>query len=150
MAEGRNNASALLLTGLLLTTDSKENPMFRTLRFLSAVALFAAGITAGAQMMPASAAADGTLTDAKGMTLYTFDKDAGGKSACNGPCTGNWPPLMAGADAKASGDWTIITRDDGSKQWAYKGKPLYTYAKDTKPGDKTGHNYNGMWFWATE
>ena len=42
-------------------------------------------------------------TDAKGMTLYTFDKDAGGKSACNGPCATNWPPLMAGADAKAIG-----------------------------------------------
>jgi predicted lipoprotein with Yx(FWY)xxD motif len=71
--------------------------------------------------------------DAKGMTLYTFDKDAGGKSACNGPCATNWPPLMAAADAKASGDWTIVTRDDGSKMWALKGKPLYTFAKDTKP-----------------
>ena len=54
--------------------------------------------------------------DAKGMTLYTFDKDAGAKSACNG-LRRNWLPLMAAADAKASGDWTIVTRDDGSKMW---------------------------------
>ena len=89
--------------------------------------------------------ADGVLTNAAGMTLYTFDRDAGDKSACNGPCAGNWPPLMAAADAKASGDWTIITRDDGAKQWAYKGKPLYLWSKDAKAGDKTGDNFNNVW-----
>jgi predicted lipoprotein with Yx(FWY)xxD motif len=88
---------------------------------------------------------DGVLTSAAGMTLYTFDKDAGGKSACNGPCATNWPPLKAAADAKASGDWSIITRDDGSKQWAIEGKPLYSYSKDTKAGDKTGDNFNNLW-----
>src|SRR5262245_27100525 len=72
-------------------------------------------------------ASDGILVNGTGMTLYVFDKDAGGKSACNGPCAANWPPLPAGADAMASGDWTIIVRDDGSKQWAYKGKPLYAW-----------------------
>ena len=94
---------------------------------------------------PAKAASDGTLTDAAGMTLYTFDRDAGGKSACNGPCATNWPPLAAGADAKTTGEWTVITRDDGSKQWAYKGKPLYAWAKDAKPGDKTGDGVNNVW-----
>ena len=88
---------------------------------------------------------DGILTNSAGMTLYTFDKDAGGKSACNGPCTANWPPLMAGADAKAAGDWSIVTRDDGAKQWAYKGKPVYLWAKDAKPGDKTGDGFNSVW-----
>jgi predicted lipoprotein with Yx(FWY)xxD motif len=87
----------------------------------------------------------GMMTNSAGMTLYTFDKDEGGKSACNGPCAGNWPPLMAAADAKASGDWTIFTRDDGSKQWAYKGKPLYSWSKDQKPGDMTGDGFNGAW-----
>ena len=74
------------------------------------------------------------LVDAKGMTLYTFDRDASGKSNCNGVCATNWPPLMAGADAKASGDWTIVTRDDGGKQWAYKGKPLYDFAQGYQAG----------------
>ena len=87
----------------------------------------------------------GMMTNPAGMTLYTFDKDAGGKSACNGPCAANWPPLIAAADAKASGDWSIIARDDGSKQWAYKGKPLYLWSKDQKPGDMTGDGFNGIW-----
>jgi predicted lipoprotein with Yx(FWY)xxD motif len=88
---------------------------------------------------------EGVLTNSAGMTLYTFDKDADGKSACNGPCAANWPPLMAGADAKAAGDWSIVTRDDGAKQWSYKGKPVYLWAKDTKPGDKTGDGFNNVW-----
>jgi predicted lipoprotein with Yx(FWY)xxD motif len=86
------------------------------------------------------------LTDAKGMSLYTFDKDMGGKSACNGPCAGNWPPLAAAADAKPAADYTIIARDDGGKQWAYKGKPLYTWKNDHKPGDITGDGFlNNTW-----
>jgi predicted lipoprotein with Yx(FWY)xxD motif len=90
---------------------------------------------------------DGVLTNAGGMTLYTFDKDAAGsgKSVCNGPCAANWPPLMAAADAKASGDYTIVVRDDGSRQWAFKGKPLYLWVKDTKPGDRTGDGFNNVW-----
>jgi predicted lipoprotein with Yx(FWY)xxD motif len=87
----------------------------------------------------------GVVTNAAGMTLYTFDKDAGGKSMCNGPCATNWPPLMATADMGATGDYSVITRDDGSKQWALKGKPLYTWAKDQKPGDKTGDGFNNVW-----
>jgi predicted lipoprotein with Yx(FWY)xxD motif len=112
---------------------------------LVGAALLALSVNVFAQA-PAMKAGDGTMTDAKGMTLYTFDKDAGGKSACNGPCATNWPPLAAAADAKAAGDWSVITRDDGSKQWAYKGKPVYTWVKDGKPGDKTGDGaLNGAW-----
>lgn len=85
------------------------------------------------------------LVDAKGMTLYTFDRDTAGKSACNGQCAQNWPPLMAAANASASGDWSVVTRDDGSKQWAYKGKPLYLWVKDTKPGEVTGDGVNNVW-----
>jgi predicted lipoprotein with Yx(FWY)xxD motif len=88
---------------------------------------------------------DGMYVNAKGMTLYTFDKDTPGKSACNGQCAINWPPLIVADGAKASGDWSIVTRDDGLKQWAYKGKPLYTWIKDQKPGDKTGDGVNKIW-----
>ncbi len=110
------------------------------------VALVAAIAVAGTALAQAPAKkTGGMLTNNAGMTLYTFDKDAGGKSACNGPCATNWPPLTAGGDAKASGDWTIITRDDGSKQWAYKGKPVYLWSKDQKPGDMTGDGFNGIW-----
>ncbi len=87
------------------------------------------------------------LVDDKGMTLYVFDKDSAGKSACNGPCAGNWPPLMATTSSSAVGDYTIITRDDGSKQWAYKGRPLYTWHNDKAPGDISGDGFlNGAWY----
>jgi len=90
-----------------------------------------------------------TFVDAKGMTLYTFDKDAGGKSMCNGPCTENWPPLAAADDAKPTADMTIVVRDDGKKMWAYKGKPLYTFKKDTAPGETNGDGFlNGVWHMA--
>jgi predicted lipoprotein with Yx(FWY)xxD motif len=90
---------------------------------------------------------EGVLTNGSGMTLYTFDKDAAGsgKSACSGPCAANWPPLAAGAYASGMGDYSVVTRDDGSKQWAYKGKPLYTWTKDAKPGDRTGDGFNNAW-----
>jgi len=117
----------------------------KSLAFLMSAVLLAAAATAGAQSAPAQKGPGGAWVDAKGMTLYTFDRDAGGKSACNGPCAANWPPLAAGADAKASGDWTVVTRDDGSKQWAYKGKPLYAWSKDSKPGDMTGDGMNSVW-----
>jgi predicted lipoprotein with Yx(FWY)xxD motif len=121
-------------------------------KFLATAVTVAALVVAGAafaQMAPTKTG-DSTkgkvLTDAKGMTLYTFDKDAGGKSACNGPCAGNWPPLTASADAKPATGYTILARDDGSKQWAYKGKPLYTWKNDKKPGDITGDGFaNGAW-----
>jgi predicted lipoprotein with Yx(FWY)xxD motif len=107
--------------------------------------VLAAMVAMSAQAADMMMAKDGTMTDAKGMTLYTFDKDSGGKSMCNGPCATNWPPLLAGPDAKASGNMTVITRDDGSKQWAYKGMPLYTFAKDTKAGDMMGNGVNNVW-----
>jgi predicted lipoprotein with Yx(FWY)xxD motif len=84
-------------------------------------------------------------TDDKGMTLYTFDKDEKGKSNCNDACAKNWPPFAAAADAKAEGEWTIIDRADKTKMWAYDGKPLYTFASDTKPGDMTGDGVGGVW-----
>lgn len=88
----------------------------------------------------------GTLVDVHGMTLYVFDKDAEGKSACNGPCAENWPPLIADMGSSAAGDYSIVTRDDGTLQWAYKGRPLYTWKKDQKPGDITGDGFlNNVW-----
>jgi predicted lipoprotein with Yx(FWY)xxD motif len=91
--------------------------------------------------------ADGVFVGPNGMTLYTFDRDTmgAGKSVCNGPCATNWPPLMASAGDMTSGDWSVVVRDDGTRQWAYRGKPVYYWAKDTKPGDRTGDNVNNVW-----
>jgi len=116
---------------------------------LIAAALFVAGCAQMSSMVGAAPVktVDGVFVNVDGMTLYTFDKDTAGsgKSVCNGPCATNWPPLMAAADAKASGDWSIVTRDDGGKQWAYKGKPLYRWSKDQKPGDRTGDGFINAW-----
>ncbi|AMO79446.1 MULTISPECIES: COG4315 family predicted lipoprotein [Pseudomonas] len=88
---------------------------------------------------------NGMLVDAKGMTLYTFDKDSGGKSVCNDKCAQNWPPLAAETGAMASGDWSVITRDDGTQQWAYKGKPLYTFVQDKAAGEVKGDGKMNAW-----
>lgn len=90
---------------------------------------------------------NGVLVGSNGMTLYVFDKDVAGsgKSVCNGPCASNWPPLKAADGDHPTGDHSIVTRDDGSKQWAYKGKALYFWSKDQKSGDQTGEGVNNVW-----
>ena len=85
------------------------------------------------------------LADARGMTLYVFDKDNDGMSACYDKCAANWPPMLAAAGAMAADDFGLIQRKDGSMQWTYYGKPLYLWVKDTKPGDMTGDGMNGVW-----
>jgi predicted lipoprotein with Yx(FWY)xxD motif len=111
-------------------------------------AFFVLGPVALAQTVPPQSgetAKGQALVDINGMTLYVFDRDTSGKSNCNGPCAVNWPPLVADTDAKAAGDFAFITRDDGRKQWAYKGKPLYTWSKDKNPGDTNGDGVNNVW-----
>jgi len=55
------------------------------------------------------------------------------------------PAATAGANDRASGDWSFLSTADGKNQWAYKGHPLYRYAKDTSPGDMNGDRFKGMW-----
>jgi len=90
------------------------------------------------------------LTDAKGMTLYIFDKDQAGVSNCYDQCATNWPPLMADAAAKPEGDFTVVDRKDGTKMWAYKTLPLYYWKNDKKPGDISGDGVGGVWHLAIE
>lgn len=85
------------------------------------------------------------FVDSHGMTLYTFANDQPGKSTCYDQCAKNWPPYLAGADAKPSDEWTIIERTDGTRQWAYEGKPVYLWVNDLKPGDTTGQGVGGKW-----
>lgn len=83
------------------------------------------------------------LMDVRGMTLYTFSRDMAGYSNCNGQCAVDSPPLLAPAGAKAGGAWSIIVRDDGRQQWAYKGSALYRWSKDATPGDTKGDGAGG-------
>jgi predicted lipoprotein with Yx(FWY)xxD motif len=81
------------------------------------------------------------LVDGNGMTLYTFVRDdSGDRSNCNGDCAAKWRPYAAPADAKPNGDFTLITRADGSKMWAYRYRPLYTWYEDKAPGDMGGED----------
>ena len=110
---------------------------------LAAAVLLAACASTGG---PARVA-DGVFVGPNGMTLYTFDRDtvASGKSSCNGQCATNWPPLMAGPGDNGMGDWSVVVRDDGSRQWAYRGKPVYYWIRDARPGDRTGDGVNNVW-----
>ncbi|MCP3399550.1 hypothetical protein [Bradyrhizobium sp. CCGB20] len=86
------------------------------------------------------------LVDLKGMTLYYYERDTTGKtSTCNGKCAESWVPLPATAEAKAIGDFTVISRDDGSKMWAYRYRPLYTSPADKAPGDANGNATTLQW-----
>jgi predicted lipoprotein with Yx(FWY)xxD motif len=128
--------------------QAKEKDMRKSFMLAIAV-LTTVTAMAFAQMAPTKTG-DSTkgkvLTNDKGMTLYVFDKDSGGKSACNGPCAGNWPPLTASDSAMPMGDYSVFTREDGTKQWAYEGRPLYTWKDDKKTGDITGDGrLNGAW-----
>lgn len=78
--------------------------------------------------------------DQHGMTLYTSTRDPEGKSVCTGDCTATWRPVLALPGVKPLGQWSIVTRADGGRQWALKGKPVYTYAKDTDIGAVGGNS----------
>jgi predicted lipoprotein with Yx(FWY)xxD motif len=85
------------------------------------------------------------LVDQNGMTLYTFDRDSELKSVCNAQCAASWPPLIAAAGAKRAGRYAIVARDDGRRQWTYKGKPLYLSVQDQRPGDRSGDGVDNLW-----
>lgn len=88
---------------------------------------------------------DGVLTDPTGRALYTYDMDTmRGMSHCVGQCARAWPPMVAGSDAQPGGDWTIIVREDGKRQWVYKNKPLYYFSRDL-PGKPPVGGANENW-----
>ena len=85
------------------------------------------------------------ISTSNGMTLYTSDKDGAGKSNCYGECAQNWPPYLMNGVYKPFGKMTIVSRTDGTQQWAYDGKPLYTFTQDTSAGQVNGNNFHNNW-----
>ena len=89
------------------------------------------------------------FVESRGRTLYLFEKDKNGKSACAGSCAAAWPPLIAagkpraGAGVKASllGE---TKRADGRMQVTYNHHPLYLFVKDTKKGQTTGESVDAF------
>ena len=90
------------------------------------------------------------LTNAKGLTLYSFAPDTGSTSNCNGTCAQLWPPVHGPVTAGpgVTGSLGTIRRANGAIQATYNGHPLYTYVADTAPGQARGNNLNvngGLW-----
>jgi predicted lipoprotein with Yx(FWY)xxD motif len=94
------------------------------------------------------------LVDARGRTLYLFEKDMGGASSCNGACASVWPAVTTGAKAVAGNGIAAAKlgsskRSDGRTGVTYGGHPLYTYAGDTKSGDVNGQGldqFGAEWY----
>jgi len=90
------------------------------------------------------------LVNADGFTLYVFDRDTPGTSACTGGCADTWPPLLIDSGDPVApdglpGTLSVIERPDGTRQVAYNDRPLYTYARDAQPGDTLGDGVGGIW-----
>ena len=113
---------------------------------LIATAVTAIGAIASNTAMAQSVAeSNGILADATGRTLYTFDKDASNKSNCYGGCAAAWPPFLVKDGEAAKSGYSVVTRDDGSKQWAKGGQPLYYFAADTNAGEVKGDGQGSVW-----
>jgi predicted lipoprotein with Yx(FWY)xxD motif len=79
-----------------------------------------------------------------GQRLYYSDRDPPGKSTCNDGCAAAWPPVPAPPDARPVGPWSVIVRQDGTRQWALKGHPVYTRFHDS-PAEPSGDGLEGVW-----
>jgi len=108
----------------------------------------------GATVAIAKTGLGGVLVNARGRTLYLFEKDKRGRSACAGSCAAAWPPLItsgkprAGAGVKSALLGTT-KRADGRLQVTYNHHPLYTFIKDTRKGQTTGENvyaFGAEWY----
>lgn len=85
----------------------------------------------------------------KKLTVYLFEGDKGGVSACSGACASAWPPVTTSATPTSSAgavsaDLSTVTRSDGTKQVTYKGHPLYFFVKDKDDGDAYGQGANAF------
>ncbi len=85
------------------------------------------------------------IMNEKHMSLYFYSKDANGVSKCNGACAKAWPPALMPAGTQMPESYSLIKRDDGTMQIAFKGRPMYLYIKDRKIGDIKGDGAQGLW-----
>jgi predicted lipoprotein with Yx(FWY)xxD motif len=157
-------AGVLLVTAVMAAAGCSSGSSSSSTQPAAPASSAGAGYGAAPSSAPASAAAatvkTGTsslgtiLTGATARTLYLFEKDTGGKSACSGACTQVWPPLLSsGAPTAVAGVSTsllgTVKRTDGTVQVTYAGHPLYYFVGDTKPGDIKGqnlHSFGADWY----
>jgi predicted lipoprotein with Yx(FWY)xxD motif len=127
---------------------------------LVATAVLGAGLAAGSSSVKgttvkvAKSRFGKIIVDGRGRSLYLFEKDRRGHSACSGACAAYWPPLLtngkpvAGTGVKKSLLGTT-RRSNGKKQVTYNGHPLYRFVQDTRPGQVKGqdtHFFGGGWY----
>jgi predicted lipoprotein with Yx(FWY)xxD motif len=136
-----------------------RRPLSCILGALFLVTSVAAGVGMAGQARAADAAplvqtaSSQMLVNAQGMTLYLFTPDKKNQSNCNGSCAKAWPPLVVPSGVTApsslagfSGTFGTAHRADGTTQLTYDGAPLYTFVKDTKPGEMAGQGVQGVWW----
>ena len=117
---------------------------------LAGLALAASGPTKPATVKTRNVKLGKIIVDGKSRTLYLFEKDKHGKSACSGACATNWPPLLTKGKPKASGGVKAsklgtTKRSDGTTQVTYGGHPLYTFIADkNKPGSTKGQGLDAF------
>jgi predicted lipoprotein with Yx(FWY)xxD motif len=88
------------------------------------------------------------LTNAQGLTLYSFAPDTSAKSVCNGACATSWPPVKPATTAAVKSPFATIKRSNGATQLTFHGHPLYTFVGDKAPGQASGNGVNafgGLW-----
>ncbi|MCE8510827.1 hypothetical protein KBY28_20440 [Ruegeria pomeroyi] len=130
------------LSEIRRTPDMTLKPSLALAALSLAIATSALAATA---IQTGDTAKGAVLTDGNGLSLYTFDKDMPAVSNCYDDCAAKWPPLAAANTARPQGEFGIVLRADGSRQWTHKGMPLYTWVKDSKAGDITGDGVKGVW-----
>jgi predicted lipoprotein with Yx(FWY)xxD motif len=107
-----------------------------------AVAMLSLCIATAASAQPV--VKGGAVLTRDGLSLYTFDNDVvgSGRSVCNPPCSGVFPPYLARPQDRAVPPFSLVRRDDGTTQWAHQGRPLYRFYADEKRGDQGGDGMN--------
>jgi len=127
---------------------------------LSSIALGATGAAASSQpskgplVTIARTSLGSVLVDARGRTLYLFEKDRHGRSACYGGCAAYWPPFLSAGTPRAGRGVRasllgLSRRTDGKRQVTYAGHPLYTFVGDTRAGETTGEgltDFGAAWY----
>lgn len=157
---GRGLAMVAAVAGLavaMTACGSNDKPVVSSAQQQSATTVAPAVTTTAAPKATVATTNNATfgtiMVDSTGKTLYTFDPDTAGVSTCTGNCAGTWPAVVlpTGVTAPVAGPGvtglTVAARpDDATKmQVNWNGKPLYTYAADTGPGDTKGDGVAGKW-----
>jgi predicted lipoprotein with Yx(FWY)xxD motif len=83
------------------------------------------------------------LQTERGFSVYAFEGDEAGHSHCDADCAQQWIPLAAPATVRPHGDWSVIERSPGSRQWVFRGQPLYRHSLDDGPGSQAGSDERG-------